>query len=191
MRWVFLAQFLGKRGINLGLKWQCSRKINVLIYIKQFCVSLNEGKICTIFLGLHCLPDPITEFEINLTCLPSPCFARILCNMQKYFSNHWSIQMFFTSGIGYNILVDVCEDYILFLISADYVLFNFYLKQKQQLPVWSFAENASFISFHGFEISFKQETTYLFRNMKNKLQNLDFKGKFKYNQAVCFIGYSL
>ena len=42
-----------------------------------------------------------------------------------------------------DILMKMLEDYIFILY-----LFNFHLKQKQSFPVWSFTENASFISFH-------------------------------------------
>ena len=35
-----------------------------------------------------------------------------------------------------------------FFIWAAWVLFNFYLKQNQSFSVWSFTENASFISFY-------------------------------------------
>ena len=41
------------------------------------------------------------------------------------------------------------EDCIIFLIWVDRVLFNFHLKQKQSFSVWTFTENAYYISFHG------------------------------------------
>ena len=63
-----------------------------------FCISLNEGSNCKIFLGLHRLPDPPTVFGTNLTCLPTLTsrFVWITPNIQQYFPNHWSIQVFFT-----------------------------------------------------------------------------------------------
>ena len=42
--------------------------------------------------------------------------------------------------------MNLLEDCI--LIWAGWVLFSFYLKQKQRFSVWSFTENASFISFN-------------------------------------------
>ena len=36
----------------------------------------------------------------------------------------------------------------LFFVWAVWILFNFHLKQKQSSSLWSFTENASFISFH-------------------------------------------
>ena len=45
--------------------------------------------------------------------------------------------------------MNMLKDCIKLLIWADWVLFNFYLKQKQRFLVWRFVENASLISFHG------------------------------------------
>ena len=59
-----------------------------------------------------------------------PCFARIRPNMQ-YFPNNWSMQGFFNSGIGPDILMNFLTNCIIFLIWAAWILFNFYLKQKQ------------------------------------------------------------
>ena len=55
-------------------------------------------------------------FGTNLTCLPIPRFARILSNIQKYFLNLLSVMIFFTSGKGPDILINVLEDCIVFLI---------------------------------------------------------------------------
>ena len=41
------------------------------------------------------------------------------------------------------------------------------------------------------EMSLKQAKAYLSRNNKNTLRNACFKGKSKYNEAVCFTEYSL
>ena len=41
------------------------------------------------------------------------------------------------------------------------------------------------------KISLKQAKAYLSRNNKNTMQNACFKGNSKYNEAVCFIEYSL
>ena len=45
--------------------------------------------------------------------------------------------------------MNVLEDDIVFFIWADWVLFDFYLKQKQRFSVWSFTENTLFIPYHG------------------------------------------
>ena len=45
--------------------------------------------------------------------------------------------------------MNVLEDCIVFLIWTAWVLFNFYLKQKQSFPVWNFTRNVSIIFFHG------------------------------------------
>ena len=58
------------------------------------------------------------------------------------------MQVFFNSWIDSDILIKKLEDYIIFFIWAAWVLFNLYLKQKQRFSVWSFNENASFISLH-------------------------------------------
>ena len=55
----------------------------------------------------------------TLTCLPMLHFVQILSNMKNFFLNIWSIQIFFTCGID--------------PIWAAWALFNFYLKQKQQI----------------------------------------------------------
>ena len=75
------------------------------------------------FPGVATPPDPPTVFGTNQTCLPTSRFVQILPNMQ-YFSNQWSMQFFFTSGIGPDILMKVFEGYIIFLIWAASVLFK-------------------------------------------------------------------
>ena len=104
-------------------------------------------KICKIYLVLLLPPDPPPVFGTNQTCSPTPHFVQILPILQ-HFTNHWSMQIFFTSVIGPDILMKVFEDNIIFLVWAAWVLFNFYLKQKQRFPVWKFTENASIISFY-------------------------------------------
>ena len=100
-------------------------------------------------MGLHCLPDRSTVFGKKLTSLLKPSFAWILSSMLKYFLNLWSFQTLFTFGIGPDILINVLEGCIVFLIWSAWALPNFHLKQKQEFSVWNFTENASFISFHG------------------------------------------
>ena len=75
------------------------------------------------FPGVATPPDPPTVFGTNQTCLPTSRFVQILPNMQ-YFCNQWSMQFFFTSGIGPDILMKVFEGYIIFLIWAATVLFK-------------------------------------------------------------------
>ena len=104
----------------------------------------------------------------------------ILPNMQ-HFPNHWSMQIFLTSGIGPDILMKVFEGYIILLISAGWLLFNFYLKQKQRFSVWSFTEITSFISFHEGILSITKNTKKCrfqlgnFKYNKNKKQKLKTK----------------
>ena len=91
--------------------------------------------------------------------------------------------------------MNVLMDCIIFLILADWVLFNFYLKQKQRCSVWNL-ENVSLISFHGViwsrysEISLEKAKTYFSKNNNNNSKKSGFKGNFKYEKAVCFTGYS-
>ena len=48
-----------------------------------------------IFLGWHQPSDPQNKFRTNHTCSPTPRFARTVLNMQQFFHNHWSIQIFY------------------------------------------------------------------------------------------------
>ena len=72
-----------------------------------------------------------------------------------------------------------------YLFGFAWVLFNFYLKQKQTFSVWSLTENTPFISFYGriwsrySEINKFKKSTYLSKNNKNTLKNAGFKGNFK------------
>ena len=67
----------------------------------------------------------------GFTCSPQICnIFPILPNMQ-HFPNRWSMQIFLTSEIGPDILMKVFEGYIILLITAGLLLFNFCLKQKQ------------------------------------------------------------
>lgn len=109
--------------------------------------NLNQSNSCKIFLGWH--KPRLRKFGINHTCSSTPYFARILPNMQKYFPNHWLIQISLTCEIGSDILMNLLEDCIVFFIWVTwFFLFKFYLTQKQLFSVRSFIENASFISFH-------------------------------------------
>ena len=67
-----------------------------------------------------------------------------ICNIFPYIGQ----DRFFFSGVGPDILMNVLEDCIIFLIWAALVLFNFCLI-KNKFLVWSFTKNGSFISFHG------------------------------------------
>ena len=57
-------------------------------------------------------------------------------------------RFFFISAIDPDILRNVLENCIMFLIGAAWVLFNFYLKQKQRFLAWSYTENPSFLFFY-------------------------------------------
>ena len=69
-------------------------------------------------MGLCCLPDPSNVFGTNSTCLPTPGFARILSNIQKYSLNLWVIQIIFISGIDPDIFINVLKNCIVFLVWA-------------------------------------------------------------------------
>ena len=72
--------------------------------------------------------DKLTLFNNASPCSDSSQYAII-------FSQLLINADFFTSGIGPNVPMNVLEDYIIFLIWAAWVLFNFYLKQKQRFSV--------------------------------------------------------
>ena len=97
---------------------------------------------------------------------------------REHFLNHLSMHIFLTSGIGPDILMKVFEGYIILLISAGWLLFNFYLKQKQRFSVWSFTEITSFISFYEGILSITKNTKEFrfqlgtFKYNKNKKQKL-------------------
>ena len=116
------------------------------IFKQQFLVSLSAGNTISKFKRREKLQN-FTGFR----GFPQICnIFPILPNMQ-HFPNHWSMQIFLTSGIGLDILMKVFEGYIILLLKATLyscLLFNIYLKQKQGFSVWSFAEITSFISFH-------------------------------------------
>ena len=103
--------------------------------------SLKEGKNCNIFLELR-LPPQIPQLYLGQTKLFRQHLALLkffpLCNI---FSIIVNLDFFFTSGIGPDILTKVFEYYIILLIWAAWVLFNFYLKQKQRFSVSNFTEN--------------------------------------------------
>ena len=93
--------------------------------------SLNEGKNCNIFLGLQLPLNPRTPtvFGTNQTCLSTPCFAHIFPTIQ-YFPNHWLMHIFLTSGINLDIVMNMLEDCIIFLIWAAWVLIFISSKNK-------------------------------------------------------------
>ena len=76
-----------------------------------------------------------------------------------------------------DVLMKVFEDYIIFLIWADWVLLNFYLKQL----------NKGFQS--GALLKMPPLSTLV--NNKNTLKKCRSQlGNFKYKKAICFTGYS-
>ena len=142
----------------------------------------SEEKNFKIFLASRFPPDLPTVFGTNQTFFPTPPFAQILPNMQ-YFPNHWSMEIFFTAGIGPDIMMNVFEDYTIFLICTAWVLFNFYFKQKQR-----FFKSGVWLRMPPLSPSMKEFGI----NNKNTLIKCRFLlGNFKYNKAVSFIVYSL
>ena len=109
----------------------------MFIFKKQFPVSLRAGKTVSknfknfkIFLASRLSPDPPPVFEINQTCLPTSRFAQILPNTQ-HFTYHWSMQTFYSSGIGPDILMEVLEYYIIFRLGRLGFYLIFILKKTK------------------------------------------------------------
>ena len=100
-------------------------------------ISGKNWKNCKMFLEFQFPSDP--ELYLGQTKLLSR-FAQIFRNMQ-HFPNHCQSRFFFLIGIGPDILKKVFEYYIVLLIWANWVLFNFYIKQKRRFSVWNFTEN--------------------------------------------------
>ena len=107
-----------KQGPNLWLNCHFFYEREMIIFLQCLCNNFVSVSVLEILLpSLH---------GTTQTCWPTPCLARILLNLQ-YFSNHWSMQVFFAFGICLDILINVLEDYITFLIWVAWVLFTFYL----------------------------------------------------------------
>ena len=107
---------------------------------------LNESKNSHIFLGWHQPSDSQNKFRTNLTCSPTPSLCSDFCE----YANNIFIIIYqcrcFTFGIGLDKLMNVLEDVFVW---APWVLFNFYLKQKQRFAGWNFTKNYNLISLHG------------------------------------------
>ena len=84
---------------------------------------------------------------------------------------------FFTSGIDSDILMNVLEYFIIFLVWVAWVLFNL-KKQKQRYSVWSFNKNANIISSRYSEIN-KFTTTKDLTFQKKKKKKHTKKDKFQ------------
>ena len=67
---------------------------------------------------------------MGLCCLPDP--PDCIWNKPNLFVN-----------------ASLCSDTFQYAKIFCEALFNFYLERKQRFSLWSFTENASFISFHG------------------------------------------
>ena len=91
--------------------------------------NLNQSNNCKIFLGWH--KPRLRKFEINHTCSSTPYFARILPNMQQYFPSQWSMLIFFISGIGPDILMNVLEGDIILPICVVWVCLSFILSKTK------------------------------------------------------------
>ena len=121
------SMFVGKMRTQVMIKLPVFIRKNAHNYITILC-QFKEGKNCKIFLVLHRLGDSPTVFGTDLTYFPTSKFNCIFSSIQKYFHSHWSIRIFFTSGIGRDILMNVFEDCIVFVIWTAWVLFNFNIK---------------------------------------------------------------
>ena len=157
----------------MGSKFRFSQKIT---YFSQF----NDK-----FLKLE-VKEYLIHYFWNVNSL-------ILCILLILFST------IFTSGIASDFLMNELEDCIIFPNWAAWILLNFYLKQKQRFSVWNFTENANFILFDGRIFSrypeikkFKISKDLTFQKVtKTHWENASFKSNFKYQEVVCFTGYSL
>ena len=137
MRIVFQVQHVckRKRRTQFLIKLPVFMKKKMFIFVWQFCVSLTAGntffkikwgKKLQSFHGIMTCSRPQTVIGTIRICLPTPRSSRVLSNLQ-YFPNHWSMEILFASGIGPDILINVVEDCIIFLIWVTWVLFNFCL----------------------------------------------------------------
>ena len=137
MRIVFQAQNVCRRekGSSLRLNCQLSRKRNVHIYITILCQVKCWKYCCQVrdkiaISSWYCDSPQTLQLYLGQTKLvwqhlDLPIFFPI-CNIFPILSNAY----FFTSGIGPDILMKVFEDYIISLIWAAWVLFNFISKTK-------------------------------------------------------------
>ena len=140
-------------------------------------------------------PGHTNVLRTNQTCPPLPRFCSNLSQYAVIVPNHWSMQIFFTSGISPDILMNVVEDCIIFVIWAVWAIFKFYLKQK----VFSMAIywKRLLISFHGgirsrySEINNFKISKDLSFQKKKKIKNALFKGIFKYRKDNCSTRYLL
>ena len=108
--------------------------------------SLNESKYCKPFMELRCPQTYLGQTRIVRLHLALIGFFPICKNLFPIIDQY---RFFFTSGISPHILMHILEDCIMFLMRTAWVLFNFYLKQKERFSVWSFTENVFLISIHG------------------------------------------
>ena len=134
VRIVFQAQYVCRRerGTHFMIKLPVYQKKEVLIFKQQFCVSLSAG-------------NTISKLKIGEKF--SWC-----CNSPPRSTNSISEKPDLLTNTS------LCSDssqYAIFsqsLVTADFFYFlgslKFYLKQKEKFSVWSFTENASFMSFH-------------------------------------------
>ena len=123
-----------------------------------FCISNsenNEGKNYKILLGVvppSRSPNCIWKKSHLIIQHLAYTFTYIAYTSRYAINISWNIgqcRFFVASGIDHGILIDLFEDCAVYLIWTAWVLFDFYLKQKQMFSVWSYSNNVSFISFHG------------------------------------------
>ena len=118
----------------------------MLIFISQICVSKNEGKNCKSFVGFSSPQAPNCIWnKPNLFVNTSFCsdFSQYAIVFYQSLIN----AVLLTTERGSDVLVNVLEDYIIFLIWTAWLLLDFYLKQKERHSV-TFTENVSFSPFH-------------------------------------------
>ena len=105
--------------LQVFMKKKCSYLNNNFLSVQVLKIlfpSLKGGKYCKTFLASR-LPQICNIFSI-------------LPNMQ-HFPNHWSTQIFLTSGIGPDILMKVFEGYIILLFrQAGFCLIFIFSKNK-------------------------------------------------------------
>ena len=131
--------FLGEL-IMIELPFFKKNKFSYLYNNLNF-LSLNESKKCKNFLGLQHHLDRTTASGTNHTYSPTTCFARFPIYKESF--PIIGQCRFFYSWDRPDILVNVFEDCIIFLVWAVWVLFNFYLKQKQRFQSGSLLKMSS------------------------------------------------
>ena len=129
-----------------------------------------NSKICKLYLVSWLPPDPPPVFWDKANLLTNTS----LCSDSSQFLTFYQSLLnsdFFTSVIGSDILMKVFENYIIFLVWAAWVLFNFYLTQKQRFPFMKDLSTAKTLKKYRFQLgNFKYNKTKK-QKLKQKLLN--------------------